>query len=158
VNLIIRRADVQDIPSITQLFLEFAAEIVYREPTFRHMPEQTGVDRRYESRVRDPERAVMVAVVDESVVGFVDAMLVRSTDTAKYHAPGLDVFVEELTVTSASQRRGVGTSLIRAVEAWAEHAGARIVTLDTHVTNEAARRLYSALGYREIGVELAKDL
>jgi hypothetical protein len=87
VNLIIRRADVQDIPSIAQLFLEFAAEIVDREPTFRHMPEQTGVDRRYESRVRDPERAVMVAVIDESVAGFVYAVLVRSTDTASTPEP-----------------------------------------------------------------------
>ena len=47
---------------------------------------------------------------------------------------------------------------MRAVEAWAKDAGARIVTLDTHVTNQGARRMYSALGYREIGVVMAKDL
>jgi GNAT superfamily N-acetyltransferase len=63
-----------------------------------------------------------------------------------------------LTVTSASQRHGIGTALMRAVEAWAKDAGARIVALDTHVTNQGARRMYSALGYREIGVVMAKDL
>jgi ribosomal protein S18 acetylase RimI-like enzyme len=63
-----------------------------------------------------------------------------------------------LTVTSASQRRGIGMSLMRAVEAWAKDVGARLVTLDTHVSNEGARRLYSALGYREIGVVFAKEL
>jgi ribosomal protein S18 acetylase RimI-like enzyme len=33
-----------------------------------------------------------------------------------------------------------------------------MMTLDTHVTNEAARGLYRSLGYREMGVILAKDL
>jgi GNAT superfamily N-acetyltransferase len=158
VDPIIRPADPQDVPMITQLYLEFAPELIDRQPAFRQLPDRVGVERRYESRVQDPERAVMVADVGGSVVGFVDAARARSTDAGRYHAPGIDVFVEELTVTSAWQRRGVGTSLMRTVEEWAKDAGARIVTLDTHVSNEGARRLYSALGYREIGVVLAKDL
>jgi ribosomal protein S18 acetylase RimI-like enzyme len=158
VDTIIRRADLRDVPSITSLFLEIAPQVIDREPVFRHIPDRVRVERRYESRVRDPERAVVVAVVDGSVVGFVDAALARNTDTGKYLSPGVDVFVEELTVTSASQRRGIGTCLMRAIEAWAKKTGARLVTLDTHVSNEGARRLYSALGYREIGVVFTKDL
>jgi predicted GNAT family acetyltransferase len=32
------------------------------------------------------------------------------------------------------------------------------VNLGTHVTNSAARGFYASIGYREIGVVLAKDL
>jgi ribosomal protein S18 acetylase RimI-like enzyme len=91
-------------------------------------------------------------------LGSVDAALARNSEAGSYHAPGLDIVVEELTVTSAWQRHGIGTSLMRAIEEWAKDAGVRLVTLDTHVSNEGARRLYSALGYREMGVVLAKDL
>ncbi len=55
---------------------------------------------------------VFVAICDGSVIGFVDAALVRHDDRGTYHAPGLDAFVEELTVTSAARREGVGTSLM----------------------------------------------
>jgi ribosomal protein S18 acetylase RimI-like enzyme len=154
----IRPASGDDVRSITELYLEVADEVVQREPTVRHTPDRTGVQRRYEARVGDSERAVLVAVADASIVGFVDAVLLRTFDEGMYHAPGVDVYVEELIVSRASQRRGVGRSLMTAVERWAIEAGARMVTLDTHVSNRAGRGLYGAMGYRDIGVILAKNL
>jgi ribosomal protein S18 acetylase RimI-like enzyme len=145
-------------PAIARLFLEVADEVVDREPSFRHVPDARFVERRYEDRVQGAERGVLVAVLDRTCVGFADAVLMRNSDAGTYHAPGLDVYVDELIVASEARRRGIVTSLMRAVEAWARGAGARIVTLDTHVSNEAARGLYAALGYREFGVVIARDL
>ena len=78
--------------------------------------------------------------------------------SASYHASELDAYVEELIVTASAQRRGVGTSLMRAAEAWAMDSGARLVTLDTYLTNEVARALYAYLGYRELGVIVRKEI
>jgi len=72
--------------------------------------------------------------------------------------PRVDAYVEELIVTRSQRRRGVARALMEAVEAWAREAGARIVTLDTHVTNATTRALYDALGYREVGVILLREL
>jgi len=47
---------------------------------------------------------------------------------------------------------------MRAIEAWGRNAEARMIWLDTHLTNAAARGLYGAIGYREVGVELVKEL
>jgi hypothetical protein len=33
-----------------------------------------------------------------------------------------------------------------------------MIWLDTHLTNVPARGLYGAIGYREVGVELVKEL
>ena len=154
----VRRAALADVRAITRLYLDVASEVVDREPVFRHVPDPRLVERRYEDRVQDSDRAVLVAVVNEVCVGFVDTAFVRNTDAGTYHAPGLDAHVEELIVAADARRTGIGTSLMRAVEAWAKEAGARLMTLDTHLSNEAARRLYSALGYREIGVVIAREL
>jgi ribosomal protein S18 acetylase RimI-like enzyme len=154
----VRFAAADDVSAIADLCLEVASEVVEREPTIRHIPDRRSVEARYDARVGEPDRDVFVAVVDGLMVGFADAQLVRSTDEASYHAPGLDVYVEELIVTSALRRQGIARSLMLAVEGWATEAGARMVTLDTHVSNRAARSLYGAIGYREVGTILAKEL
>ena len=153
----VRRAFESDIPAIATLYLAVAAEVVGRESTFRSVPDRAAVERRYAARVDDPERAVLVAVQDDAVVGFADAVLNRHDDRSTYHAPGLDACVEELIVTAHHRRGGIGTKLMVAVEAWAEASGARLVTLDTHVTNHAARALYGKMGYRDVGVVLVKE-
>lgn len=154
----VRRAKSDDIPAIADLYLEVAEEVVAREPTLRHMPADAGVQRRYRPRIEDPERAVLVAVADGSVIGFVDAALQRHEDEATYHLPGVHAYVEELTVTAAHRRRGVASTLMQVLETWAKDAGARTILLDTHVTNADARALYGALGYREVGVMLLKEI
>jgi ribosomal protein S18 acetylase RimI-like enzyme len=68
------------------------------------------------------------------------------------------VYVDELIVISSARRRGTGTSLMRAVEAWAVDVGAHVVKLDTRASNQEALGLYIALGYRQMGVIFAKDL
>jgi hypothetical protein len=54
-------------------------------------------------------------------------------------------------VAVSHRRRGAATALLRAVDAWAKDAGARMVWVDTHVTNDAARALYAAADYLEFG-------
>ena len=157
-KLDVRRAFESDIPAIAALYLEDAGEVVDREPTLRHVQDRSAVERRYAVRVHDPERAVLVAVHDDAVVGFADAVLNRHDDRSTYYALGVDAYVEELIVTAHHRRGGIGTKLMVAVEAWAEASGARLVTLDTHVTNHAARALYGKGGYRDIGVILVKEL
>lgn len=110
------------------------------------------------SRIAEVDRAVLVAVSGNAVVGFVDASLQRHEGGGTYHRTGIDVYVEELIVTASQRRRGVGAVLMRAIEAWGRDAEARMIWLDTHLTNAAARGLYRAIGYREVGVELVKEL
>jgi len=158
VEPVVRSAEAQDVPVIAGLYLEVAEEVVGREPSFRHVPDAAGVKRRYISRIEEADRAVLVALADGAVVGFVDAALQRHEDQGTYHAPGVDAYVEELVVTARHRRRGAATHLIRAVEAWAQEAGSRMVWLDTHLTNEGARALYGGVGYREVGVILLREL
>jgi GNAT superfamily N-acetyltransferase len=157
-DVVVRPAGVDDAPAISALYVEIADEVVERESRVRHVPDQEGVRARYEARVQEPDRAVFVAVVDGSVVGFADVALIRTVDEATYHTPGIDVYVEELIVTASTRRVGIGRSLMGFVEAWAKQAGARMATLDTHVSNGGARDFYAAIGYRDIGVILAKNL
>jgi GNAT superfamily N-acetyltransferase len=121
-------------------------------------PDADEVEHRYQSRIAEVDRAVLVAVNGATVVGFADESLQRHEGGGTYHRPGIDVYVEELIVTASQRRRGVATALMQAIETWGRNAQARMIWLDTHLANDGARALYGAIGYREIGVELMKEL
>ncbi len=157
-GLTVRGAEADDVGTIAGFYLEVAAEVVAREPSFRHVPNVGEVERRYQSRIAEADRAILVAVSGNAVVGFVDASLQRHEGGGTYHRTGIDVYVEELIVTASQRHRGVATALMQAIEAWGRDAEARMIWLDTHLTNAAARGLYGAIGYREVGVELVKEL
>ena len=157
-ELPIRRATQSEVPAIAALYLEVAEEVVAREPALRHVPTSTEVERRYRSRIEDPGRSVLVAVMDGSVIGFADAGLQHHEDQGTYDRPGVYAYAEELIVTSAYRRRGAASALMQTLERWATKAGAQAILLDTHVTNAEARSLYQALGYREMGVILLKEM
>lgn len=101
----------------------------------------------------DPaERPVLVAVADETVVGFV------TTGTRPHWAGEVDAYVGELVVDERATGRGVGRALMAEAESWARDAGHRRLSIETGAANFAARGFYAALGYAEEEVVLSRAL
>jgi ribosomal protein S18 acetylase RimI-like enzyme len=86
---------------------------------------------------------MLVAAFGDELVGSVSF-----GERAEY--PGL-LHLYALAVEPASQNRGIGTALIRAVEHEARRRGLGGVYLGVANDNIAARRLYERLGYVEEG-------
>lgn len=84
-----------------------------------------------------------LCAVDEhgALVGIVHYMFHRSTWTV-----GDYCYLQDLYVSPAARRAGVGRSLIFAVKAEAEKKGASQVYWLTQESNEKARRLYDQVG------------
>jgi ribosomal protein S18 acetylase RimI-like enzyme len=158
VQTVVRRAGRGNVLTIARLYLEVANEVVEREPRLRRVPASEAVERRYASRIADAGRVVLIAEADGGLVGFVDVSLERHEDEGTYHQPGIEGYVEELIVSASYRRRGVATALMVASEAWVGESGGRGLFLDTHITNAEARAFYGAIGYRELGVMLMKEL
>lgn len=63
-----------------------------------------------------------------------------------------DAYLVLLAVSARNQRQGIGTALLRWLEASATIAGARRIRLDTRRDNFAARTFYNELGYHEVAI------
>jgi ribosomal protein S18 acetylase RimI-like enzyme len=61
--------------------------------------------------------------------------------------------IQDVFVTQRHRRRGVGTALARAAEELAAGRGQTRISLSFGIANEAARRLYERLGYRDAGLD-----
>ncbi|TQS45899.1 GNAT family N-acetyltransferase [Cryptosporangium phraense] len=100
----------------------------------------------------DADRAVQVAVASDEIVGVV------TTGQRQHFTGEVDAYVGELVVKAGSERRGIGTLLLRAAEQWALGRGLRRLTLETGAANSSARAFYSRGGYQEEDVRLTKAL
>jgi GNAT superfamily N-acetyltransferase len=133
----VRPACVDDLEAMVALLaLLFALEPDFRFDPARH---RRGLALLLEDRLR---RVAIVAERGGSVLGMVTGQLVISTAEGSG-----SVLVEDMVVIGSERRRGVGRSLLRAVEAWARGRGATRLQLLADRQNEAALRFYERLGW-----------
>ena len=105
-------------------------------------------------RQRQKSASVWVAVAEDTIVGFV-AFALR-LDPLESSPPG--VKLTDLVVTASWRRRGLGTSLIKVAEKFARTRRARRLTITTLVNNRPARRMYRALGFKQVYVTFERPL
>ncbi len=110
-----------------------------------------------QSRIAEQGGAQHVAVVDERVVGYSCAVI----DSAPPYVRPEDrryVWLADLVVSEDHRKRGIGTSLIQAAEAFARSAGARHMMIGSVAGNRNADQLYASLGYETYVIERLKRL
>lgn len=112
------------------------------EADFRPAPERQR--RGLSLALADPARAgLLVAERAGAVIGMVAAQLVVSTAEG---APS--AWVEDLVVAAPERGRGVGRSLLEAIEAWAAARGAARLQLLADRENAPALAFYARAGWR----------
>ena len=93
--------------------------------------------------VADPRHHLIVALRDDEVVGFASAVHYVHPDKPA------ELWVNEVGVTPAHRRRGIGRRLVAALFDHGRTLGCREAWLGTEHDNVAARRLYASAGGRE---------
>lgn len=91
----------------------------------------------------DPRHHLAVAVLDGVVIGMASALHYVHPDKA----PAL--WVNEIGVSAAQQRRGIGRRLIQVLIAHARELGCSEAWVGTELDNAAARGLYASVGGQE---------
>ena len=90
--------------------------------------------------LREPGHLLLVAICEGEVVGQARGMI--------HHHPDMEdeLYIDNLGVTPALQRQGVGTRLIKALLAAGKEQGCTEAWVGTEENNEGARKLYESLG------------
>jgi glyoxylase I family protein len=91
----------------------------------------------------DPRHHMVVALRDGVVVGMASAVHYVHPDKPS------ELWVNQVGVATAEQRRGIGQRVLAALFAHGRSLGCREAWLDTEPSNVAARRLYAAVGGKE---------
>jgi GNAT superfamily N-acetyltransferase len=111
----------------------------------------------------DGEREIaLVAEIDGCVVGYLEARLEEPLDSARYQTnPELAewrLFVNALLTARSHWRRGVGSALVAAAEAWGRERGATVALMDTYAGSPVSVPFWEGRGYRTRNVVMRKRL
>ena len=134
----VRAANPADADALWTLVREFATSFV---------PERAAFDTTLPLLLGRDDVLVLVAE-DDGVVGYLLA-----SEHPTFFANGPIAGVEEVMVTPAHRRSGVGAALMAAAEAWAAERGAGYVSL----ASRRAGDFYLALGYTDSAVFYKKS-
>jgi ribosomal protein S18 acetylase RimI-like enzyme len=100
----------------------------------------------------EPGHAVLVAELDDDVVGFV------TLSPGKHWAGDPDASIGELVVSTEAEGRGIGRALVEAAMERARGNGCTRISVSTGAANERARNLYRGLGFEDEDVMLSRAL
>ncbi len=110
----------------------------------RQFPTPTPPSRRafsdcYRARLPDPASYIGLAEIDDVLVGYISAY-----SHPAFYAGGQTAWVDEIFVSEAFRRKGIGTALLEACEQWATELGCVLVSLATARSGP----FYLNLGYQ----------
>jgi len=135
-NLQIRQAVVRDLETLVPLF------DAYRQ-FYRQTSDQAGAREFLRARFEHGESVSFLAFVDGVAVGFMQ--LYPSFSSASMAR----IFVlNDLVVSPAGRRCGVGTALLSAAADYGRLVGAIRLSLSTELTNQTAQALYEGVGWQ----------
>lgn len=120
--------------------------------------DMSGLLPELEAMATDRSQCMLVADLAGDVVGVVTAHLREPPVGGMTKYTGPIMFVGDVVVHEVHRRSGVGTALMRAIEAWGNTRGARTIELMVHMGNTAARDLYGHEGYRPVNLQMRKDI
>lgn len=92
----------------------------------------------------DPRHSVLVACVDDSVVGWIDLSI-------EYHLQSEPAaLIGGLVVAEAARGQGIGRQLCQAAEAWARGCGMTRIRVRSNAIRERAHAFYLRDGYARV--------
>ena len=115
---------------------------------------EAGYGRFLVSQLGDPDYAVLVAERSGEIVGYVFAGI---EPTSWRDLRGPCGFVHDVYVDDRVRHQGTGRALLGAAIAWVRSKGMSQVVLWSKSGNDAARRLFGKLGFRETMLEMTLD-
>ena len=137
---LVRQADPRDADAIWPLARDFAT-------SFR--PRHDDFGRTFGLLLNQPSALVLVAELDETIVGYLLAH-----QHGAFFANGPVAWVEEVMVAEERRRLGVGQALMSAAENWARRIGAAYLSL----ASRRAESFYLRLGYQNSATFFKKNL
>jgi len=152
---LLRRATLDDIPAIVELWKEMMDFHKKRDPFFTRADDGEQAFGQYlEKNINSEAACIYVAIIGGTIVGY-------CLGTLEKHPPVLSVTdygqVHDFAVTADYRRSGVGERLCNALQGWFVLKGVHRLEVHHSEFNEAASHFWEKMGYKPFLKTLYKE-
>lgn len=140
----VRKATIDDIPAISELYREQFREMSKIIPDFIKEGDQS-IDF-LEKTISNEDSDILVYENDGNVVGFL-LLQAKQRPDFQFIVSGKHCYIMDLIVTENKRDKGFGTALMNSAKNWAKEQNCSIISLDVLSNNTKAIVLYEKLGY-----------
>ena len=144
--MLIRRAEISDIPDILRLLVQVCNVHQDIRPDIFKRDGVKYTESDLTELLADETRPVWCAVEDEHFLGYCFCQWKESRDSS-VSTDRKELYIDDLCVDETARGNGVATVLFRHVTAVAKAAGAKFITLNVWEGN-SARNLYDKMGMK----------
>jgi ribosomal protein S18 acetylase RimI-like enzyme len=156
--MLLRHATIEDYAGICAVLKEVDALHIDALPRVFRDPGDVARSRAYIASVLDDENAgLWIAEHEQEIVGVIHVSI-RETRDIPILVPRRYAVIENLAVSAAHRRHGIGRVLMQAAERWALERGIEQVELHVYEFNEGARAFYERLGYHTESRRMSRGL
>jgi RimJ/RimL family protein N-acetyltransferase len=147
-TVVVRVAEVIDARQILELSRAVVAEDIYQLLTFKELDITVTSEENWITSHRDhPNRIILVAEIDDEIVGLLDFSNGNRDRTAHAGEFGM-------SMAKAFRGLGIGTRLLQTLIEWAkENHTIEKINLSVHSNNLRARALYELMGFAIEGIK-----
>ena len=159
----VREARRGDEESLARIHVEVARYYLDLAPDYFQVLERFAEQLASDAPTIDSATLHLVAEAEGQVVGALVARLLPPEDAAKREITpelgAISLRIEYLAVAAANRRRGIGTRLVEAAEAWGREAGATVAETTTYQGSPLSVPFWGErMSYEELSVNLRKPL
>ncbi len=140
----IRKATVDDIPAISELYREQFREMAKLISDFIKEGDQSVEF--LEKTISNDDSDILVYENEGIVVGFI-LLQAKERPDFDFILPGKYCYIMDVIVTDAHRKKGFGTALMNSAKDWAKECGCNFINLDVLVNNPGAIKVYEKLGF-----------
>ncbi len=142
----IRAATYQDVPAIVALWEELMDFHWAKDPFFERAHNGSNLFARFvEENVRNDAACVLVAVIEEKIVGYCQGFLDRHPPVIAEPEYGQ---VLDFAVTALHQGTGIGTQMFETLREWFRKEGVHRIEVRHSSSNEIAARFWAQMGFK----------
>jgi GNAT superfamily N-acetyltransferase len=154
----IRQATIADYAGLCAVLDEVDAQHIAALPNvFRDPGERARSQAYVASIVQDENACLWIAEHGADIVGVLH-ICIRETRPIPLFVPRRYAVIENVAISQAYRRQGIGRALVERADRWALDRGATQTELNVWEFNEGARAFYDALGYKTASRKMVRDL
>lgn len=146
-NMIIRKATMQDLPTLRALYLALEEDGVKYQPEHFVIGERT--DEFFRNIFDSDSQDILVADIDGEAIGFVHVMII-SQKKVSCLKPQTVIYMQDLCVREDMRNGGIGAKLVRAAKDYGKEHGVDFIRTQVFPGNVDGMRFYERNGFSEM--------